>query len=729
MLFRTTQLTTKSNNFHSVQSLKSQRKYSKKPVKIDKLRNIGISAHIDSGKTTLTERILFYTGRIKEIHEVRGKDGVGAKMDSMDLEREKGITIKSAATSVEWNKHPINIIDTPGHVDFTIEVERSLRVLDGAILVICAVSGVQAQTLTVDRQMKRYGVPRIIFINKLDRLGADPWKAVRNIKSKLGLNAVPVQIPIGLMGSHEGVIDLITKKACYFNGAQGERIDEEECPVTLRQQMEDKRSELIDALLEIDDEFAEKAFSEEGIQPEDFHRVIRKGVIAKTFVPVFMGSAFKNKGVQKLLDGVVEYLPSPKDVVYQGFDCTSGEKKDISCKSDEPFIAFAFKLEESKYGQITWLRVYQGLLKKGSPIFNINTKERGKISRMAKMHASEYEDVPEVRAGDICAAFGIECASGETLVEPGVNTQMTSIFVPEPVISLGIAIGSKTQSHLLTKALKRFQREDPTFQVSVDQETGETLISGMGELHLTIYVERMRREYDLVTKIGRPRVAYRETITKRADFNFLHKKQTGGQGQYAHIIGYLEPMDEEEGKTSFVANIGSYSIPAQYVPGIEKGYHESCQKGPLMEHPVERVRMVVEDGGFHAVDSSEYAFRNCAMYAFTEAFGKAGGTLLQPMMELEVICPAEYQQEVNNSINKRKGSIVNASIDGGTATIIAKVGLANMFGYSSEVRSLTEGKGEFSMEYIHHQMIPTTEKDAIVKAYWENKKANSKHAD
>eukprot|EP01129_Flabellula_baltica_P017120 TRINITY_DN9394_c0_g1_i1.p1 TRINITY_DN9394_c0_g1~~TRINITY_DN9394_c0_g1_i1.p1 ORF type:complete len:735 (-),score=213.87 TRINITY_DN9394_c0_g1_i1:55-2259(-) len=702
--------------------LSSKRSYAKKAaIKLDKLRNIGISAHIDSGKTTLTERILFYTGRIGSIHDVRGKDGVGAKMDSMDLEREKGITIKSAATSVSWKGHPINIIDTPGHVDFTIEVERSLRVLDGAVLVVCGVSGVQSQTLTVDRQMKRYSVPRVVFINKLDRLGADPWKVIKSIRSKLDINAVAVQLPIGLTNNHKGVVDLITQKAYTYTGGQGENIVEEDIPFSMQQLFEEKRNELIEALIDTDDEFAEKALMGEELTVEDFKTAMRKVVIAKTLVPVFMGSAFKNKGVQHLLDGVIEYLPSPKDIAYSGFDKKTGDPVPLTPSSKEPFVAFAFKLEESKYGQLTWLRVYQGALKKGDIIDNVTANERGKISRMAKMHSDELEDINEIRAGDICAAFGVECASGETFTAPGYGVQMNSIFVPDPVISLGISINSKTQSHLLSKALKRFQREDPTFQVSVDEETGETLISGMGELHLQIYVERMKREYDIQTTIGKPRVAYRETITKRSHFNYVHKKQTGGQGQFAHIIGYIEPLDEEEGKHEFVNHLTGLNIPANYVPAIEKGFMESCEKGPLMEHPVERIRFVVEDGSSHAVDSSEFAFRNCTQYAFTEAFSKAGGTLLQPIMELEVTCPAEYQQAINNGINKRKGSIVNATIEGSTAIIVGKVALANMFGYSTELRSQTEGKGEFSMEYFNHEPVPVNECQRIIDDYYQNK--------
>jgi elongation factor G len=504
----------------------SIRFYAKKEESnIQIVRNIGISAHIDSGKTTLTERILFYTGKINEIHEVKGKDGVGATMDSMDLEREKGITIKSAATNVSWKSNYINIIDTPGHVDFTIEVERSLRVLDGAILVLCGVAGVQSQTFTVDRQMRRYEVPRIIFINKLDRLGADPWKAMKGVKEKLGINCAPIQIPIGLSNNHRGIIDIIERKAWAFNGPRGEKVIEDDIPSNLMNSVEERRNALIEALVDADDVFAEKVLMGTEVSPQEIKEAIRRAVIARKFVPVCMGSAFKNKGVQLLLDAVIDYLPSPLERKIVAYDKNkNGEVVDLYPNPKLPIVALAFKLEESKYGQLTWIRMYQGTLKKGTTLTNTNVGERVKIPRLVKMHAAELEDINEIKGGDICAMYGVECATGETFADTSVNYQMTPMFVPDPVVSLGVSIKSKTQSHLLTKALKRFEREDPTFKVSVDQETQEMLISGMGELHLEIYIERLKREYGILCKVSAPKVAYRETVTKRVEFEYLHKK-------------------------------------------------------------------------------------------------------------------------------------------------------------------------------------------------------------
>jgi elongation factor G len=693
------------------------------------MRNIGISAHIDSGKTTLTERILFYTGRIKEMHEVRGKDGVGAKMDNMDLEREKGITIKSAATFVTWGKNLINIIDTPGHVDFTIEVERSLHVLDGAIMVVCGTSGVQSQTMTVDRQMKRYGVPRLIFINKLDRLGADPWKVIKSIKAKLGLNIAAIQIPIGVYNNHDGVIDIIERKALYFQGANGEEIEETEVPERQVKLMEEKRIILIESLAEIDDEIAEKYLEGVDISVDDIKASIRKSTISNKFIPVLMGSAVKNKGVQPLIDAVCDYLPDPTEKERSAFQKIGDEEKQLQLIPDPklPFVGYAFKLDENKHGQLTWMRIYQGELKKGQVVTNCNVDTKSKVPKLVRMNAGDLEEIDSIKAGDICAMFGVDCASGETFTDGTVKCQLTSMHVPDPVISLSVATKSSQHSQQFNKALKRFSREDPTFRVMKDPDTQETLIAGMGELHLEIYVERMRREYDVAVVLGKPRVNFRETITKVTNFDYTLKKQTGGAGQYARIVGRLEPIDpEEELNKEFVNSVMGNSIPPNYIPAIEKGFEDMLSKGPVIGHPVDRVRLIILDGAYHAVDSSEYSFRQATHQAFTEAFQRAEATLLEPIMALEVVVPLEFQTAIIGTINKRRGNITNAIIDGAMVTIEAEVPLALMFGYTTDLRSSSEGKGEFSMEYKEHKNVPRDRLQPLIDASKKKSQAEEK---
>ena len=505
-----------------------------------RVRNIGISAHIDSGKTTLTERILFYTQRIRIMHDVKGKDGVGATMDSMELERERGITIASAATYCEWAGHYINIIDTPGHVDFTIEVERSLRVLDGAVLVLCGVAGVQSQSLTVDRQMRRYNVPRLAFINKLDRSGANPFRVVEQLRDKLKLNAVMMQIPIGLEAQFEGVVDLVTMKAHYFDGADGEIRRTEPIPDSLLSQAEEKRQEMLDALSMFSDELLE-AILEETVTPEMIHAAARKGTIALKLTPVFMGSAYKNTAIQPLLDAITFYLPDPTDVNNEALDVLQDEAKVIlTADPADPFVALAFKLEETRFGQLTYIRIYQGTIKRGDTIVNRRTGKDVRVGRLVRMHSNEMEDIAESHGGDIVALFGIDCASGDTFTSEKVNFTMTSMHVPDPVIHLTIKPKDRKMAGNMAKALNRFTKEDPTFKTRVDEESGETIISGMGELHLDVYVERMKREYSAEVETGAPQVAYREAISQRAEFDYTHKKQTGGSGQYGRIGGYFE---------------------------------------------------------------------------------------------------------------------------------------------------------------------------------------------
>lgn len=692
--------------------------------RMDKIRNIGISAHIDSGKTTLTERVLFYTGRINEIHEVRGKDGVGAKMDSMDLERERGITIQSAATHCVWGDNQINIIDTPGHVDFTIEVERALRVLDGAILVLCGVGGVQSQSITVDRQMKRYNVPRLAFVNKLDRIGADPWRVIDQLRTKLRHNCAALQIPIGLENEFQGLIDLVQMKAFQFSGTHGEIITSGDIPGDLVSFAAEKRRVLIEAISEVDDVLAEKFLSDEPILADELMGAIRRSVISLKFFPVFMGSAYKNKGVQLLLNGVVDFLPCPIEVSNYALDQKKKEEKvNLTGSPERPLVALAFKLEEGRFGQLTYLRIYEGVIRRGEMIVNSNTGKKVKVPRLVRMHADDMADIQEAGAGEIVAVFGIDCASGDTFTDGSVKYTMTSMNVPEPVMSLAITPSSRDTTANFSKALNRFQREDPTFRISLDQESGQTIMSGMGELHLDIYVERMRREYKVESTVGKPQVNFRETITERAEFDYIHKKQTGGQGQYGRVIGYIEPLpDDYDKKFEFENNMVGQAIPSNYIPAIEKGFVEAVNSGSLIGFPVERVRAVLLDGAAHTVDSSELAFKLAALYAFRQCYAAARPTILEPIMCVELKAPVEFQGSVTGDLNKRKGIIVGSGQEGDDCVITANVPLNHMFGYSTALRSMTQGKGEFSMEYLQHAPVS---KDTQQKLIQELKKTKA----
>ncbi|KAG9305652.1 hypothetical protein G9A89_022574 [Geosiphon pyriformis] len=702
--------------------------------RLERLRNIGISAHIDSGKTTLTERILYYTGRIKAIHEVRGKDGEGAKMDSMDLERERGITIQSAATYCNWywgnqGNYNINIIDTPGHVDFTIEVERALRVLDGAILVLCGVSGVQSQTITVDRQMRRYSVPRISFINKLDRVGAHPFDIIDQIRQKLRITAAAIQIPIGAEDDLKGLVDLIEWKAIYNDGNRGEKIIVKEIPSELIPFATEKRQELIENLADVDDQIADIFLMEENPSKQQIIDAVRRATIANKFTPVLMGSAFKNTGVQLVLDAVCAYLPNPFQVQTTALDVNNKEERvTLTPYSKNPFVGLAFKLEEGKFGQLTYVRVYQGSLKKGSFVVNTRTSKRVKVPRLVRMHSNEMEDIEEVGAGEICALFGVDCSSGDTFTDGTIAYTMTSMFVPDPVISLSLTPKGK-ESPNFSRALNRFQREDPTFRVSVDRESKETIISGMGELHLDIYVERMRREYNIDCVTGKPQVAFRETVTTKSKFDFTHKKQTGGAGQYGKVTGYIEPLprvEEGEDIPDFESRITGGNIPTQYIPAIEKGFRDALETGALIGHPINGVRFVLEDGAFHAVDSSELAFRLAALYAFREAYQKANPVILEPIMNVEITAPIEFQGTVIGNLNKRKGIILDTEVHEDHFVTNAEVSLNNMFGYSADLRSATQGKGEFSMEYKSHIPVYSNVQEELIAEYKKKRAAEKK---
>lgn len=690
-----------------------------------KLRNIGISAHIDSGKTTLTERVLYYSGRIHKIGEVRGNDG-GATMDSMDLERERGITIASAATSVQWKgpdgtMTPINIIDTPGHVDFTVEVERSLRVLDGAVLVLCAVGGVQSQSLTVDRQMKRYGVPRIAFINKMDRTGADPASVTEQIREKLKVSAVPLQIPIGAEQDFTGVVDLVGMKAVYFDGDRGENVRRDEIPAELRDEAETARMEMLEHLSLYSDDLMEALLEEREIPDKAIHTVIRDATLAREITPVMMGTAFKDKGVQELLDAVTRYLPSPLDrEMYansQEEKNDKGEPKRVPLSSDKsaPMVAMAFKTVVETFGQLTYFRIYQGEIRKGQMYKNMRTGKQVRFGRLVRMHADNKEEIESAQAGDIIALVGVDCASGDTFCGDGIEVSLENIYVADPVIRLSVEPMKRDDADKLGKALDRFRREDPTFQVSSDEETGQTIIAGMGQLHLDVYIERIRREYKCECLIGEPRVAYRECPTKAVDFNHKHKKQTGGSGQYAHMKGRIEPMDTDgEEMYEFVDEVTGGRIPKEYIPSINHGFRQSLQKGPLCECEVVGVRAIVEDGSYHEVDSSEMAFKNAGRTCMRESLKKAGMALQEPIMKIEIEAPEEYQGPISGHLSSKRGIITSSEVREGTVVILAEVPLAEMFDYANELRSMTQGKGGFSMEFLKYRQVPKSIQEDVV---------------
>jgi elongation factor G len=692
---------------------------------LSRLRNIGISAHIDSGKTTLTERILFYTQRIHAIHDVKGRDGVGAKMDSMELERERGITIASAATHCEWLKHHINIIDTPGHVDFTIEVERSLRVLDGAILVLCAVAGVQSQSLTVDRQMRRYNVPRLAFVNKCDRTGSNPLRVRDQLRDKLGHNPVLLQLPIGLEDKFEGIIDLIRMRALRFHGDNGEDIVEEDIPAALQEQARSAREEMLDAVSMFSDELT-AAMLEDQVTEELIRAAIRQGTLTRKLTPVLIGSAYKNKGVQPLLDAVVHYLPDPTEVTNEAvqIDKDAGAKVALETDFDRPTVALAFKLEDGRYGQLTYLRVYQGALRRDDTIINARSGKKHKIGRLVRMHADEMEDITDAGAGDIVAMFGIDCNSGDTFTDGKLHVAMTAMHVPEPVVSVAVKPADSASETKMSKALRRFSKEDPTFRVGVDPESGETIIRGMGELHLEVYLERMKREYQAKVLTSPPQVAYRETFTRKADFNYLHKKQTGGSGQYAKVGGFVEPYPQAE--FEFADETKGGVIPRQFMPAVEKGFRSCLDKGRLIGFPVVNVRVVVNDGDSHTVDSSDIAFQEASRGAWRQIYDQAKPKILEPIMRVGVEGPNEFSGAIMGSLMQRRGMIIGSQEDGLMSRIEAEVPLAEMFGYATALRSATQGKAEFTMEFSRYLQVPEAiAQELITKAADKAKSSSS----
>ncbi|MEH2113951.1 elongation factor G [Nostoc sp.] len=681
-------------------------------IPLEKVRNIGIAAHIDAGKTTTTERILFYSGIIHKIGEVHEGTAV---TDWMEQERERGITITAAAISTSWKDHQINIIDTPGHVDFTIEVERSMRVLDGVIAVFCSVGGVQPQSETVWRQAERYKVPRIAFINKMDRTGANFYKVHEQIRDRLRANAIAIQLPIGSENDFQGIVDLVRQRAYIYANDQGTDIQETDIPEELQAQVDEFRTKLIEAAAETDDALMTKYFEGEELTEQEVRTALRKGTIAGTIVPVLCGSAFKNKGVQLMLDAVVDYLPAPSEVPpIQGL-LPNGDTVERRADDNEPLAALAFKIMADPYGRLTFVRVYSGVLKKGSYVLNASKNKKERISRLVLMKADDRQDVDELRAGDLGAALGLkDTLTGDTLCDDGSPVILESLFIPEPVISVAVEPKTKNDMDKLSKALQSLSEEDPTFRVRVDPETNQTVIAGMGELHLEILVDRMLREFKVEANVGAPQVAYRETIRKavnKVEGKFI--RQSGGKGQYGHVVINLEPGEPGTG-FEFVSKIAGGSVPKEYVGPAEQGMKESCESGVLAGYPLIDVKATLIDGSYHDVDSSEMAFKIAGSMAMKEAVLKASPVILEPMMKVEVEVPEDYIGNVIGDLIARRGQIESQSTEQGLAKVASKVPLATMFGYATDIRSKTQGRGIFTMEFSHYEEVPRSVAETII---------------
>jgi elongation factor G len=679
---------------------------------LEKVRNIGIAAHIDAGKTTTTERILFYSGIIHKIGEVHEGTAV---TDWMEQERERGITITAAAISSSWRDHQINIIDTPGHVDFTIEVERSMRVLDGVITVLCSVGGVQPQTETVWRQADRYRVPRIVFINKMDRTGANFYRVYEQVRDRLRANAIPIQLPIGSENDFAGIVDLVRMRAYIYTNDKGTDIKEEDIPADMQEVAAQYRTKLVEAVSETSDELMSKYFEGEELTEEEIHTALRKGTVTGKIIPLLCGSAFKNKGIQLLLDAVVDYLPAPIDVPAIQGTLLTGETVERHADDNEPLSALAFKIMADPYGRLTFVRVYSGILKKGSYILNATKGKKERISRLVILKADERQDVDELRAGDLGAALGLkDTLTGDTITDEGSPIILESLFVPEPVISVAVEPKTKNDMDKLSKALQSLSEEDPTFRVSVDHETNQTVIAGMGELHLEILVDRMLREFKVEANVGAPQVAYRETIRKRVtkvEGKFI--RQSGGKGQYGHVVIDLEPGEPGTG-FEFVSKVVGGTVPKEYVGPAEAGMKESCESGVLAGYPLIDVKATLIDGSYHDVDSSEMAFKIAGSMAMKEAVLKASPALLEPVMKVEVEVPENYLGDVMGDLNSRRGQIEGMGSDEGIAKVTAKVPLAEMFGYATDIRSKTQGRGIFSMEFSSYEEVPRNVAEAII---------------
>lgn len=680
-------------------------------VPLEKTRNIGIAAHIDAGKTTTTERILFYSGMVHKMGEVHEGTAV---TDWMEQERERGITITAAAITTSWKDYKINIIDTPGHVDFTIEVERSMRVLDGVIAVFCSVGGVQPQSETVWRQADRYKVPRIVFVNKMDRMGANFYKVYGQIRDRMRANAVPIQIPIGSEENFRGIVDLVQMKAYIYNNDTGTDIEEVEIPDEVKELAAEYRTKLIESVAETNDALTEKYLEGEELTEAEIRAALRTGTISGTIVPMLCGSAFKNKGVQLLLDAVIDYLPSPLEVPpIQGL-LPNGDTAERFADDSAPLSALAFKIMADPYGRLTFVRVYSGILKKGTYVLNSTKDKKERVSRLIVLKADDRIEVEELRAGDLGAALGLkDTFTGDTLCEEGAPVILESLFIPEPVISVAVEPKTKQDMEKLSKALQSLSEEDPTFRVNVDPETNQTVIAGMGELHLEILVDRMLREFKVEANVGQPQVAYRETIRKavRAEGKFI--RQSGGKGQYGHVVIELEPAEVGTG-FEFVSKIVGGTVPKEYIGPAEQGMKEACESGIVAGYPVIDLKATMVDGSFHDVDSSEMAFKIAGSMAIKEAVMKASPVLLEPMMKVEVEVPEDYIGNVIGDLNSRRGQIEGQETDQGIAKVSVKVPLAEMFGYATDIRSKTQGRGIFTMEFSHYEEVPRNVAEAII---------------
>jgi elongation factor G len=680
-------------------------------VPLEKTRNIGIAAHIDAGKTTTTERILFYSGMVHKMGEVHEGTAV---TDWMEQERERGITITAAAITTSWKDYKINIIDTPGHVDFTIEVERSMRVLDGVIAVFCSVGGVQPQSETVWRQADRYKVPRIVFVNKMDRMGANFYKVYGQIRDRMRANAVPIQIPIGSEENFRGIVDLVQMKAYIYNNDTGTDIEEVEIPDEVKELAAEYRTKLIESVAETNDALTEKYLEGEELTEAEIRAALRTGTISGTIVPMLCGSAFKNKGVQLLLDAVIDYLPSPVEVPpIQGL-LPNGDTAERFADDSAPLSALAFKIMADPYGRLTFVRVYSGILKKGTYVLNSTKDKKERVSRLIVLKADDRIEVEELRAGDLGAALGLkDTFTGDTLCEDGAPVILESLFIPEPVISVAVEPKTKQDMEKLSKALQSLSEEDPTFRVNVDPETNQTVIAGMGELHLEILVDRMLREFKVEANVGQPQVAYRETIRKavRAEGKFI--RQSGGKGQYGHVVIELEPAEVGTG-FEFVSKIVGGTVPKEYIGPAEQGMKEACESGIVAGYPVIDLKATMVDGSFHDVDSSEMAFKIAGSMAIKEAVMKASPVLLEPMMKVEVEVPEDYIGNVIGDLNSRRGQIEGQETDQGIAKVSVKVPLAEMFGYATDIRSKTQGRGIFTMEFSHYEEVPRNVAEAII---------------
>ena len=680
-------------------------------IPLERVRNIGIAAHIDAGKTTTTERILFYSGIVHKIGEVHEGTAV---TDWMEQERERGITITAAAISTSWKDHRINIIDTPGHVDFTIEVERSMRVLDGVIAVFCSVGGVQPQSETVWRQADRYKVPRIAFVNKMDRTGANFYNVYNQLRDRLRTNAVPIQIPIGSEGEFRGIVDLVRMRAKLYTNDIGTDIEDGEIPDEVKDQAEEYRMKLVESIAETDDALTEKYLEGEELTQEEIRAALRKGTIDGTIVPVLCGSAFKNKGVQLLLDAVVDYLPAPADIPPIQGTLPDGTVAAREADDEAPMSALAFKIMSDPFGRLTFLRVYSGILKKGSYILNSTKGQKERISRLIVMKANERIEVDELRAGDLGAAIGLKNSfTGDTICEEESPIVLESLYIPEPVINVAVEPKTKQDMEKLSKALQSLSEEDPTFRVSVDPETNQTVIAGMGELHLEILVDRMLREFKVEANVGAPQVAYRETIRKSVKSEGKFIRQSGGKGQYGHVVIELEPGDPGSG-FEFVSKIVGGSVPKEYISPAEQGMKEACESGILAGYPLIDVKATLVDGSYHDVDSSEMAFKIAGSMAIKEGVMKASPVLLEPMMKVEVEVPEDFLGDVMGDLNSRRGQIEGMGSDSGVAKVTAKVPLAEMFGYATDIRSKTQGRGIFSMEFSNYDEVPRNVAEAII---------------